>query len=118
MDPKVIAALAGEVARTIQAEGNVRTVFGEPVMLDSRKVIPVSAVLITMKGGGGGSVSPPRPEENGLVSRVKRLIPVGVGGGVALDVRVIPVGYLHETADGVQYCPIDLPPEVLARRKT
>lgn len=116
MDPKVITAVAGEIARTLQVEGNVRTVFGEPVTLDSRKVIPVSAVLIDI-GGGGAYNTPPQPDEKGLVSRVKRMIPVGGGLGFGLDVRVVPVGYLHETDVGVQFCPIALPAEMLGHRK-
>jgi uncharacterized spore protein YtfJ len=116
MDPKVMTTIAGEIARTLQAEGNVRTVFGEPVMLDSHKVIPVSAVLIDI-GGGGAYSTPPASGEEGLVNRVKRMIPAGVGGGFALDVRVVPVGYLREDDGRVEFCPIALPAEILASKK-
>ncbi len=116
MDPKDITALAKEVARTLQVEGNVRTIFGDPVTLDSRKVIPVSAVLITM-GGGGGYRTPPDPAEGGFVGRVKRMIPVGAGGGFKLDVKVIPVGYLHEEDGRVQFCAIPMPLEVPGRKR-
>ena len=73
-----------QVAEMLEKEGNARTVFGEPVKLDTKTIIPVAQVQF---GGGGGGMSPPVKE--GAQAPV-----FGGGGGGGFTVQ--PVGFIHE----------------------
>jgi uncharacterized spore protein YtfJ len=103
------ATIAHEVATALEREGNVRAVFGEPMKLETRVMVPVATVAM---GGGGGGVR----ALGVAVDTVRRwLIPrpvhvsptrtsgVGVGGG--LDVR--PVGFIWEDSGRIVFTPID-----------
>ena len=83
-----------QVAQAVEHEGNSAAVFGAPVKLDNKVVIPVAA--IKLGAGGGGFV----PEGNN--SKLKKFF--SGGGGGALDVR--PVGFIHESNNQVVYTPI------------
>jgi uncharacterized spore protein YtfJ len=86
-----------QVAQALEMEGNSKVVFGEPVKLESKTVIPVAQVRL---GAGGGGVMP-GGETSGLL---KALISGGGGGG--FDVR--PVGFIHERDGEVVFTPIHL----------
>jgi len=90
-----IAALAAHISRTIEASGNAKAIYGEPIKLETHTVVPVAALVVTV-GGGGGALSA-----------------IGGGGG-GLTMKVAPVGYLHEKDGVVTFTPIDVPPQVLA----
>ena len=70
----------------MQTKVGARTVYGEPIELDGRKVIPVASVRYAFGMGGGMG---PKPEEAEA--------PGGGGGGGGMRVR--PVA-LIEVADG------------------
>ncbi|MBK7864702.1 MAG: hypothetical protein IPJ65_40100 [Archangiaceae bacterium] len=89
--------LVREVAQAVEHEGNARAVFGAPVKLDSKTVIPVAAVRF---GGGGGGMHP----DAGNSTLAKALFSGGAGG--AFDVH--PVGFIHERDGQVLYTPIHL----------
>ena len=94
--PMSTEEMVKQVAQAVEHEGNSAAVFGTPVKLDNKVVIPVAAVKL---GAGGGGFSP-----EGDNSKLKRLF--GGGGGGALDVR--PVGFIHESNNQVVYTPIHL----------
>lgn len=68
----------------------MQTIFGDPIKLESQTIVPVGAVITAFGAGGGGFP---------LVS--------GRGGGG--DLRVLPVGFLHEVNGEVQFTPIEIP---------
>ena len=70
----------------MQTKVGARTVYGEPIEIDGRKVIPVASVRYAFGMGGGMG---PKPEEAEA--------PGGGGGGGGMRVR--PVA-LIEVADG------------------
>ena len=70
----------------MQSKAGVKTVFGDPVELDGRKVIPVASVQYGFGMGGGTG---PKKEENEA--------PGGGGGGGG--VRVEPIAVV-EIVDG------------------
>lgn len=69
--------------------------FGEPVKLDTKTIIPVACVQFG--GGGGGGMSPPVKE--GAAAPV-----FGGGGGGGFSVN--PVGFIHEEDGAVVFTPI------------
>lgn len=92
-----------QIAETIQKEANVRAVFGEPVTLDRRTIVPVSQISVSFGGGigSGGLSTPPEGKAH------ERPQPFGRGGGGGLQIAVTPIGFLHETDEGVAFSPID-----------
>ena len=88
--------LMKQVATSLEREGNVRTVFSEPVKLETHTVIPVATVGL---GGGGGGAAGSR--ESGSAAN-----PLGGGGALAFNVR--PVGFIHESGSEVVFTPIHI----------
>jgi uncharacterized spore protein YtfJ len=76
----------------MQESAGAKTVFGEPVTVEGRTIIPVARVQY-MYGFGMGQ-GPARDEK-----------PTGGGGGGG-GVRVNPVGVLEITADGLTFKPV------------
>lgn len=103
-----LALVARDLAAMVEREGNVRAVFGEPMKLESRVVIPVASVAM---GGGGGGLR----ALGAAVDIVRRWLRRGNthvapsrtflgGGGGGIDVR--PVGFLSEQDGRVVFTPI------------
>lgn len=83
-----------EVAGRIQ-EGNwQKAVFGDPVQLGERVVIPVAKVR--WAGGGGGGKGPGPHGE-------------GQGGGLGMGVAAAPVGFIEVAPHGAIFNPIQDP---------
>ena len=110
MEPADYASMVHEITQTLEHEANVRAVFGEPMKLETRVVIPVATVAM---GGGGGGVR----ALGAAVETVRRWLSRGGethvvpgrtlagGGGGGLDVR--PVGFLCEENGRVVFTRID-----------
>jgi uncharacterized spore protein YtfJ len=109
MDATALANIVNDVTKAIQAEGNSRAIFGEPLQLETHKVIPVAAIEIGM-GGGGAGAGPRTSHDEGLrrtISQLaRRLIPFGFGGGMGGGVKVRPIGFIHEENGQVVYSAI------------
>jgi len=87
-------ALAQRIGETIERTGNAKAVFGEPVKLATQSVVPVAAVVVQLGGGGGAA----------------RLLG---GGGGGFNMRVTPIGYIHEKDGVVTFSAIDVPESAL-----
>ncbi len=85
-----------QLTETFEKEGNAKAVFGEPMKLESKVVIPVAVVGI----GGGGALGS-APESSKLM---KAIFSGGGGGGI----NVRPVGFIHEKDGEVIFTPIHL----------
>ena len=91
-----IQQLFDTITERIQRTATVKVIYGDPVSLDGRTVIPVARVRYGFGGGGGsqdglgaeGDVDGPRGQKGG-----------GGGGGV----EVSPVGYIEVTAEGSRF---------------
>ncbi|MFC1568545.1 GerW family sporulation protein [Candidatus Margulisiibacteriota bacterium] len=81
-----------EVSDNIEKTANVKTVFGDPIHVEGRTIIPVATVSVS--GGGGGGF--------GKEAKSKGK---GVGGGAGLHVESKPVGYIEITAEGAKFVP-------------
>jgi uncharacterized spore protein YtfJ len=86
-----------EIAAALEKEGNSKAVFGEPVKLETKTVIPVAAVRL----GAGGAAMSPHAQASEIVKAL-----FGGGGGGAFDVH--PVGFISEKNGEVTFTPIHL----------
>jgi uncharacterized spore protein YtfJ len=106
-----VEALVKNLTRALEDEGNVKTVFGSPLKLDGHTVIPVASVMLYAGGGGGiGGSSVMGRALRGVGEVARRISPgsFGGGGGGGLDLRVRPVGFIHDGDNGVVFTPIHL----------
>lgn len=85
-----------EIAGRIQQGEWQKAVFGDPVQLGERVVIPVAKVRWAGGGGGGGGK---HPEAGGE----------GQGAGLGLGVSAVPVGFIEVTPHGAIFNPINDP---------
>ena len=90
------------LGQTMQKEGTVKAVFGDPIKLDNHTVVPVAVIAIDM-GGGGAGITLPFGKGDDKASK-----PVGGGGG-GLSIHATPVGFIYERDGDVVYSAIDLP---------
>jgi uncharacterized spore protein YtfJ len=99
--------IVGELRHAIETEGNVRTLFGEPMKLDEHTVIPVMTLEIGFGGGGGIGVG---KLLRGAIDLAKRVLPGswGAGGGGGLSIRLRPAGFIRDDKDGPRFVPIAL----------
>jgi uncharacterized spore protein YtfJ len=79
--------------------GRVQAIFGDPITLETRTIVPVGAIMSGFGAGGGGLP----------------FVASGLGGGG--DLRVVPVGFLYEDHGHVAFQAIDLPPSLLRRKE-
>ncbi len=96
------AKAAAEIAHMFEREGNVTSVFGAPMKLDTKTVIPVAFVNV---GSGGGGVLMPGVRR--WFARIRRALPRGVGGG-GFGIHVRPIGYLHEEDGHIVFSRIEI----------
>ncbi len=75
--------LLGTITERLTAAAKVRNVYGEPVTVSGRTIIPVARVRYAFGAGGGGKGTPESPS--------------GGGGG---KVSAKPCGALEITAEG------------------
>lgn len=73
-------------------EKDVSLIYGEPIVLENKRVLPVAKVNYFVGGGGGGAIS---DEENSTGQ--------GEGGGGAFSIK--PVGVYEITAEKVKFKP-------------
>jgi uncharacterized spore protein YtfJ len=103
-----IASVVHDVAAILEQEGNVRVVFGSPVKLDTRTIIPVATVALGGGGGGIGRLGPTVDVLRRWFAKGVHVSPktrIGGGGGWGIDVR--PVGFLSEEEGRVVFTRID-----------
>ena len=83
-----IADLVHSIGETIGATATVKSVYGEPVTLGQRVVLPVAKIRYAFGGGGGG-----REGES----------PKGGGGGGCGRVLAQPCGLVEVTPEGARF---------------
>ncbi|MBI1354000.1 MAG: hypothetical protein GC160_06615 [Acidobacteria bacterium] len=87
--------VVGALSDRLSTEATVRRVFGEPITVGERTVIPVAKVGYGFGAGGGGKSD----EEEG-----------GGGGGGA---RLTPAGVVELTPGGVEYVEFGMEKKIL-----
>ena len=86
---------AEEILRTIgngfQSSATVKNVYGDPISVGDRTVIPVARLSYAFGGGGGNRESEGAPEGGG-----------GGGGGC---MSAVPAGVIEITSEGTHFIP-------------
>ena len=88
-----VAKTLRSVGDHLQVGASVRNVYGDPVNVGGRTVIPIARVSYGFEAGGGAGES----EEDGSER-------AGSGGGAGLSAR--PVGALEITEAGTRFIPL------------
>lgn len=83
--------LMDQLALTLERDGSVQAVFGEPIKLEQHTIVPVA--VVTGGAGAGGS----QGADAG-----------GFAGGAGFGLNVRPVGFIHESGENVIFTPIHL----------
>jgi uncharacterized spore protein YtfJ len=73
----------------------VKSVFGEPIHVDGKTVVPVAKVAYGFGGGFGSGKNGAHPDRQ------------GEGGGGGGGVRALPAGALEITSSGVHFVPLN-----------
>jgi uncharacterized spore protein YtfJ len=89
--------LLQKIGETLGSTATVRSVFGEPIHVSGKTVVPVAKVAYGFGGGfGAGKGGSPADHE-------------GEGGGGGGGVRAFPAGALEITDNGTRFVPfVDL----------
>jgi len=105
----VVGEVAREIAHAVETEANVKAVFGAPIELGDKTVIPVASVWVSFGGGGGvaGATGLQKTVE-GAVELASRIVPGGWGGGGAggVQLHITPVGFIHGGPQGAVFAAI------------
>jgi len=88
----------------VQRHASVRQVYGEPIVVGDKTVVPVASVAYGFGGGSGG-----RPAPNGESSNAS-----ASGGGGGGGVRATPAGALEITPEGTRFVRAARPERVAA----
>jgi len=85
--------LLQKIGETVGSTGTVRAVFGEPIQLNGKTVVPVAQVAYAFGGGFGQGKNSAHAERE------------GEGGGGGGGVRAYPAGALEITDTGTRFVP-------------
>ncbi|MGH9405062.1 MAG: GerW family sporulation protein [Terriglobia bacterium] len=91
------------ITERLQSTANVKTVFGEPIVADGKRVVPVARVAYGFGGGGGSRGGKSAAQEKGDEGG-------GGGGGCA----VIPVGVVEITQHSTRFISFKLTRKLIA----
>ena len=89
-----------KITDRLETSASVKTVYGEPMTVDGKTIIPVAKVSYGF-GAGGGS-GPAKGVESASDTNVE-----GFGGGGGGGVEVTPLGVIEITPGETRFVPID-----------
>jgi uncharacterized spore protein YtfJ len=81
-----------KISESLSSKATVKSVFGEPIQVGDKTVMPVAKVAYGFGGGFG-------------TGHTKNGNPKGVGGGGGGGVRAFPAGALEITPEGTRFIP-------------
>jgi uncharacterized spore protein YtfJ len=87
------AELLQRMGDTLGSTATVKSVFGDPIQVNGKTVVPVARVAYGFGGGAGGGKQGDNPERQ------------GEGGGGGGGVRAFPAGALEITEDRTRFVP-------------
>jgi uncharacterized spore protein YtfJ len=89
-----------KITDRLETSASVKTVYGEPMTVDGKTIIPVAKVSYGF-GAGGGS-GPAKGESSDSDTNAE-----GFGGGGGGGVEVTPLGVIEITPGETRFVPID-----------
>lgn len=90
-----------EVTEAITREASVKAVFGDPIKLDDRTIVPIAVTRVAFGGGGGGGGG------GSTLEKASETLQKAFGGGGGLAVVTVPIGFLQEVDGKVEYTALD-----------
>jgi uncharacterized spore protein YtfJ len=87
------AEILQKMGDTLGSTATVKSVFGEPIHVNGKTVVPVAKVAYGFGGGAGAGKNESHPERQ------------GEGGGGGGGVRAFPAGALEITEDRTRFVP-------------
>ena len=87
------ADLLQKIGDTLGSTATVKSVFGDPIQMNGKTVVPVAKVVYGFGGGSGAGRNASHPERE------------GEGGGGGGGVRAIPAGALEITENRTRFVP-------------
>ncbi len=105
-----IKKIIQEFKEQIEKTANVKSIFGEPAEVGELTIIPIASV--DMKGGGGGGIgttgkqTKKQAAEEFEKETEEGAAPEGKGGGMGLNVKASPVGYIEIKDDNSRFVEI------------
>ena len=95
--------LLQKIGETLGSTATVKSVFGEPIRVNGKTVVPMAKVAYGFGGGFGSGKDSPQTDRQ------------GEGGGGGGGVRAYPAGALEITDNGTRFVPFtDMGPLVMA----
>ena len=95
--------LLQKIGETLGSAATVKAVFGEPIQVNGKTVVPVAKVAYGFGGGFGSGKDTPQTDRQ------------GEGGGGGGGVRAFPAGALEITDNATRFVPFtDMGPLVVA----
>ena len=88
-----VAEILKSIADGIQSNASAKSVYGAPVSVADRTVIPVARIRYGFGGGGGSGHANTGNRDRG-------------GGGGGGHVSAAPAGFIEITSDGTRFTPI------------
>jgi uncharacterized spore protein YtfJ len=87
------ADMLQKVSETLTSTATVKSVFGEPIRMDGKTVVPVAKILYGFGGGAGTGKNAAHPDQQ------------GEGGGGGGGARAFPAGALEITEHHTRFVP-------------
>lgn len=87
------SSLVNQLAERFQTSAAIKTVYGDPITVNSRTIIPVARVMYGFGAGSGRG-----PAHGGEDT--------GEGGGGGGGVRVKPMGVIEISDNGTRFIPV------------
>jgi uncharacterized spore protein YtfJ len=93
--------LLQKIGETLGSTATVKSVFGEPIHVNGKTIVPVAKVAYGFGGGFGSGKDSPHADRQ------------GEGGGGGGGVRAYPAGALEITDSGTRFVPLTDPSQLL-----
>jgi uncharacterized spore protein YtfJ len=87
-----------KVTERLETSASVKTVYGEPLSIEGKTIIPVAKVRYGFGAGGGSGVTVGEDYESGASAE-------GYGGGGGGGIEVTPIGIIEITAGETRFIP-------------
>ena len=97
-----VQTLITSITERIRASASVDTIYGEPLVVEGRTVIPVGKVAFGF--GAGGGQGPGQEQLEGAEAEAESKAPGGGGAGGGVSVN--PVGFLVINPKGERFVPV------------
>ena len=94
--------LLHRIGDSLSSTATVKSVFGEPIQLNGKTVVPVAKIAYGFGAGSGGAGRRKRAEEDISTELSPQHAEGGGGGG---GIRASPAGALEITANGTRFIP-------------